>query len=67
MIGEIIDVGNQDDRVNVRGRSSNGRALDSKSNGCGFKSRRPHFFILFFSILLNNTEKFFNKFLKYLK
>ena len=29
---------------NSRGRSSNGRALDSKSNGCGFKSRRPHFF-----------------------
>ena len=29
--------------INVRGRSSNGRALDSKSNGCGFKSRRPHF------------------------
>jgi hypothetical protein len=31
----------------VRGRSSNGRALDSKSNGCGFKSRRPHFFTKF--------------------
>ena len=34
----------------VRGRSSNGRALDSKSNGCGFKSRRPHFLLqLFFT------------------
>lgn len=29
-----------------RGRSSNGRALDSKSNGCGFKSHRPHFLLV---------------------
>ncbi len=35
----------------VRGRSSNGRALDSKSNGCGFKSRRPHFFFLFINLI----------------
>jgi hypothetical protein len=32
--------------ITLRGRSSNGRALDSKSNGCGFKSHRPHFFYL---------------------
>ncbi len=46
----------------LRGRSSNGRALDSKSNGCGFKSRRPHFFPFdflnyFFIIFKIKSEK----------
>ena len=36
----------------VRGRSSNGRALDSKSNGCEFKSRRPHFLLGSFRIII---------------
>ncbi len=30
-----------------RGRSSNGRASDSRSEGCVFKSRRPQNFLIF--------------------
>jgi hypothetical protein len=36
----------------IWGRSSNGRALDSKSKGCEFKSRRSHFLIYYLQIVI---------------
>jgi hypothetical protein len=36
-------------RFHLRGRSSNGRAADSRSDGCVFESRRPHSIFLFFA------------------
>ncbi len=34
-------------KILTRGCSSNGRAVDSKSNGCEFDSRHPHFLFIY--------------------
>ena len=43
--------------LDMRLRSSIGRAFDSRSKGCVFKSRRGHFSFLFFFIFLSSQAR----------